>query len=141
MWRPKRRRRSTIARMNEPDKKLQTKRVPIQRRPIRWLLRQAERFLAVIGLASILYLGCFDYSRIVSESMRPTLQGSNWDEGDRVVTEKVSYRFRRPRRWEVITIRADHGGQIMKRVVGLPGERVRMLRGGAILIDGGVLTA
>ena len=105
-------------------------------RLIRWLFRQAQRCFALIGLATVIYYLCFHYSRIVSYSMQPTLQGENWEEGDRVLTEKVSYWFRRPRRWEVITFSQDDGDQIMKRVVGLPGERVEMLRGGKILING-----
>lgn len=106
------------------------------RRPVRWLLRQLERLLAVLGLATLVYFAGFDYSRVTSKSMDPTLQGEDWAGGDRVLTEKFSYWFRSPRRWEVITYRATDGTQIMKRVIGLPGESVRMLRGGRILIDG-----
>ncbi|HYW80072.1 MAG TPA: signal peptidase I [Thermoguttaceae bacterium] len=106
------------------------------RRPVRWLLRQLERLLAILGLATLVYFVGLDYSRITSKSMHPTLQGEDWAGGDRVMTEKFSYWFRSPRRWEVITYRAADGTQIMKRVVGLPGESVRMVRGGRIFIDG-----
>lgn len=106
------------------------------RRPVRWIFRQAVRFFALFGVIAMVYLTCFSYTRVTSESMEPTLQGSDWESGDRVLTEKVTYWFRRPRRWEVITFRATDGRTIMKRVVGLPGEHVRMLRGGRILIDG-----
>ena len=106
------------------------------RRSAGWLFRQAVRFFALFGVLSAVYLTCFDCSRITSESMEPTLQGSDWETGDRVLTEKVTYWFRRPRRWEVITFRATDGRVIMKRVVGLPGEHVRMLSGGQIVIDG-----
>lgn len=106
------------------------------RRAVRWLLRQTERVLAGFGLAALVYWTCLDYSYIVSPSMSPTLKGTNGRNGDQVLTERVSYRFRQPRRWEVVTIRRADGSQIMKRVVGLPGERIKMLRGGRILIDG-----
>ena len=85
-----------------------------RRRPVRWLLRQSERCFALIGLAVVVYFLCFNYSRIVSGSMHPTLQGEDWDGGDRVLSERVSFWFRSPRRWEVVTIRADDGKQIMK---------------------------
>jgi signal peptidase I len=68
--------------------------------------------------------------------MQPTLQGTCWDDGDRILTEKVSFWFRSPRRWEVIAFRQKDGVQVMKRVIGLPGEKVQMLRGGRILING-----
>jgi signal peptidase I len=106
-----------------------------RRRPIRWLLRQVEHGLALIGLAAIVYFGCFDLSRIVSGSMAPTLQGEKWETGDLVLTERVSYWFRQPRRWEVVAFRANDGQQVMKRVIGLPGESVQMFRGGRIFID------
>lgn len=68
--------------------------------------------------------------------MSPTLQGNSPDDGDRVLTEKVSYWFRRPRRWEVITFINDTGDKRMKRVAGLPGENVQMVKPGELLIDG-----
>lgn len=107
-----------------------------RRRPVRWLIRHVERGLAMIGLMTLVYVTCFDYSRITSKSMQPTLRGDDWQSGDRVLAEKVSYWFRSPRRWEVIHFRATDGKMVMKRVIGLPGEKVRMLRGGLILIDG-----
>jgi signal peptidase I len=105
-------------------------------RVLRWLLRHTERLLAVIGLMSVVYWTCFDYSCIISNSMKPTLRGTGFDNGDRVLTERVSYCFREPCRWEVVTIRHPDGGQIMKRVVGLPGETIQMTREGKLIIDG-----
>ncbi len=68
--------------------------------------------------------------------MAPTLRGHDWQSGDLVLTERVSYWFRRPHRWEVVAFRASDGQQVMKRVIGLPGEHVAMRRDGQILIDG-----
>jgi signal peptidase I len=100
------------------------------------MLRLAEHCLAAVGLGTVVYLAGFDYSRMVSGSMSPTLQGEEWDAGDRVLSERVSFWFRAPRRWEVIAIQAHNGSRIMKRVVGLPGETVQMRRDGTVLIDG-----
>ena len=107
-----------------------------RRRPVRWLLRQVERCLALVGLGTIVYFTCFSLSRVTSDSMAPTLKGHDWQSGDVVLSERISYWFRRPRRWELIAFRNAQGVQVMKRVVGLPRERVQMLRGGHILIDG-----
>ena len=68
--------------------------------------------------------------------MSPTLQGTSIDNGDRVVTEKVSRWFRRPRRWDVITFINPNGDKLMKRVAGLPGENVQMRSRSELLIDG-----
>jgi signal peptidase I len=105
-------------------------------RKTRWLFRQAEHALALIGLGMLLYFACFDLSRITSNSMAPTLRGKTWNSGDWVLTERVSYCLRQPRRWDVITFRNPEGVQIMKRVIGLPGEHVQLRNDGQIVIDG-----
>ena len=106
------------------------------RRPVRWLLVQLEHVLALVGLGTLVYFTCFNLSRITSDSMAPTLRGNDRRAGDLVLTERVSRRFRQPRRWEVIAFYKEDGVQVMKRVVGLPGERVQIRRGGRIVIDG-----
>jgi len=58
------------------------------------------------------------------------------DNGDRVITEKVTRWFRAARRWEVITFTNAGGEKRMKRVAGLPGESVQILQPGELLIDG-----
>jgi len=103
---------------------------------IRAGLRWIERGLAGFGAVIAFYWLTIDVSVVVSPSMSPTLMGTNPDEGDRVITEKVSRWYRRPRRWEVITFINDSGEKRMKRVAGLPGESVQMVRPGELLIDG-----
>ncbi|HOX05816.1 MAG TPA: signal peptidase I [Planctomycetota bacterium] len=102
---------------------------------VRRLLRWAERTLALCGLAFIVYHVGFDLSAMSSDSMSPALAGTNARNGDWVLTEKVSYWFRRPRRWEVVTFLNDDGLQVMKRVAGLPGERVG-IREDRVVVDG-----
>ena len=105
------------------------------RRALRWIPRKAEHVFAAIGVAFVIYCIGFDISVMASGSMAPTLQGTSTENGDHVLTEKVSYWFRRPWRWEVITFRNSEGLQVMKRVVGLPGEMVS-LKDGEVLVDG-----
>jgi signal peptidase I len=116
--------------MNEAPPK-----TPPKRKFLRRLFRAIERVLAVFGALVILYYAFFNYSEVVSASMSPTLEGSI-SKHDYVLTEKISYHIRNPRRWEVITFLGEDGTQIMKRVVGLPGEKVQMLSKGRIFIDG-----
>jgi len=108
--------------------------------PLRTRLRRAlhwvERGFAVFGVLCLFYVLTVDISIITSPSMSPTLQGKNVDDGDRVVTEKVTRWFRQPRRWEVIAFTRDDGVQLMKRVAGLPGETVQLSEDRRLLIDG-----
>lgn len=57
--------------------------------------------------------------------------------GDRVLVQKGVYEFRQPRRWEVAVFHFpfDPSQAYVKRVVGLPGEAVRIRRGD-VWIDG-----
>ena len=99
-------------------------------------MRWIERGLAGFGALVAIYWLTMDISVVISPSMSPTLMGTDPDNGDRVVTEKVTRWFRAPRRWEVITFITDSGDKRMKRVAGLPGENVQMLLHGQLLIDG-----
>ena len=51
--------------------------------------------------------------------------------GDRVVIDKSAFLFRMPRRWEVVAFRRPGQGNVLvaKRVIGLPGETVRIHQG------------
>lgn len=106
------------------------------RRFLRPALTGIERTFALIGLGFVLYHLCFDLSYVVTPSMSPTLQGGDGQPSDWVLTEKVSGWFSRPSRWEVITFRDALGTQLMKRVVGLPGETVSLPDVGQLHIDG-----
>ena len=93
----------------------------------RRILRAVERSLAVVGLLAIVYHGGFNVSSMISGSMAPTLQGNSLTDGDVILSERFTYRFRHPHRWELIMFReSEFGLQVMKRVVGLPGESVRL---------------
>ncbi|WP_372370615.1 signal peptidase I [Candidatus Uabimicrobium sp. HlEnr_7] len=90
----------------------------------RKLFRMVERVFAIIGFIFFLYFLLFDLSIISSYSMSPTLQGTNRNNGDWVLTEKWTYWFRNPKRWEIVTFQNKDGIQVMKRVAGLSGETI-----------------
>jgi signal peptidase I len=59
--------------------------------------------------------------------------------GYRVMTEKISYRFHPPHRGDIVVVDPPAGGTtLIKRVVGLPGDVVRV-RGGHTWINGELL--
>jgi signal peptidase I len=70
--------------------------------------------------------------KIPSGSMKPTLQI-----GDHILVSKFIYRFTEPKRGDVIVFKypRDERKDFIKRVVGLPGERVEM-RGTTVYING-----
>jgi signal peptidase I len=87
--------------------------------------------------------------RIPSSSMEPTLHCARPGAGcearfsDRVLADRLIYRFRDPHRGEIVVfstpplakLRCGAGGTFVKRVIGLPGETWEE-RNGTIYIDG-----
>jgi signal peptidase I len=87
--------------------------------------------------------------RIPSPSMEPTLHCARPEAGcmgahsDRVVANRLIYRFRDPRRKEIVVFHTParaaelcgQGGVFVKRLIGLPGDVVAT-RGGSIYING-----
>jgi signal peptidase I len=86
--------------------------------------------------------------RIPSSSMEPTLHcarpatGCQASLSDRVLANRFIYRFREPRRGEIVVFKAppaaerlcQGGGIYVKRLVGLPGDRIRE-RGGFVYVN------
>jgi signal peptidase I len=65
------------------------------------------------------------------------LQDRPVERGDHLLVWKNAYDFRPPRRWEVVVFRNPNSPleTFIKRVAGLPGERIE-IRGGNLLCDG-----
>ena len=96
---------------------------PVRHCWVRTVGRGLERLLAVLGVVFLIYHVGFEFTAMTSNSMAPTLRGTSFENGDRILVEKVSHWFRPPRRWEVV-FTYNEALPIMKRVVGLPGERI-----------------
>jgi signal peptidase I len=87
--------------------------------------------------------------RIPSASMEPTLHCARPATGclarvsDRVIANRLAYRFRQPRRGEIVVFKTPAsaeracgpGGVFVKRIIGLPGERVSMSNGHVAIND------
>jgi signal peptidase I len=86
-----------------------------------------ERSLAVAGLCFIVFHLGFGLSEIVSDSMSPTLQGDAGEpDNDVYLYERISTRFGAPSRQSLVVFEDGDGVRIAKRVVGLPGESLRI---------------
>lgn len=69
------------------------------------------------------------------QSMEPTLQ-----DGNNLIVDKLSYRFRDPKRYEIIVFpyKYEENTYYIKRIIGLPGETVQV-KNGEVYIDGEIL--
>lgn len=87
--------------------------------------------LVVLVIAYLLSGYVVERLKVRNVSMQPTLNS-----GDSILIDKISYRFRSPKRNEIIIFRQNKTGEeLIKRVIGLPGETVQ-IRDGVIYIDG-----
>lgn len=89
---------------------------------------------ALISLAIFLFVYIFlvQPHRVRGESMTP-----NFEDGELLLTEKVSYRFANPNRGDVIVFEAPVGRKVdfIKRIIGLPGDSVSV-HGGSVFVNG-----
>ncbi|MED5277219.1 MAG: signal peptidase I [Actinomycetota bacterium] len=92
--------------------------------------------VGAIGLALLIKTFLFQAYYIPSPSMTPTLY-----EGDRILVNKLSYKLHSVNRGDLIVFDTPEAGgndDLIKRVIGLPGEFV-VVEDGRIEIDGGLL--
>lgn len=91
--------------------------------------------VAAISLAIVLVVRNFLVQPFFVEglSMAPT-----FNDGDYLIIDELSYRFRQPERGEVIVFRfpKNETNYFIKRIVGLPGETIKIKNGQVSIIDG-----
>jgi signal peptidase I len=109
----------------------------------RWVRRNVVPFVVVIGVLAPIRSVIADWNDVPSGSMRPTIL-----EGDRIFVNKLAFGLRvpftkvwvaqwdEPARGDIVTLRSpDSGDRLVKRVVGVPGDRIAV-RDGRLVING-----
>lgn len=70
-------------------------------------------------------------NQVKGQSMDPTFHDKEY-----ILTDKLSYRFRQPKRGEVIILQSPNNKDVeyIKRIIGLPGDRIR-IQGGMVYLN------
>ena len=99
------------------------------------ILSNVLYFAAVLLLSFMIVKFVGQRTEVIGSSMVPTLE-----DGNQLITDKITYRFREPHRFEIIVFphEPDHEFYI-KRIIGLPGETVEIDDDGTIFINGEIL--
>ncbi|MCL2204029.1 MAG: signal peptidase I [Defluviitaleaceae bacterium] len=99
------------------------------------LIAEALSWAKVVVFAVVFAL-IINFFVIVNASIPTGSMESTIRVNDRIIAFRLSYTFSEPARYDIIVFRApDDGIKNVKRILGLPGERVR-ISGGIVYIDG-----
>jgi signal peptidase I len=102
-----------------------------------FFLDVSEVIVFAIGIFFFVYLLIMRPHKIEGESMMPNYQDSEY-----LLTEKVTYYLNKPQRGDVVVLRppkrVSESDEFIKRIVGMPGETVKILNG-RVYIDGKLL--
>lgn len=78
-----------------------------------------KALLIAFGLAAIIRIFFFTPIVVDGISMMPTLE-----HGDRMIVNKIGYTIGEPNRFDIVVFHAPEQKDYIKRVIGLPGDRV-----------------
>ena len=96
-------------------------------------------------LVYLLGVLCLTWLVITFIGQRTEVDGSSMEpmlsNGDNLIVDKISYRFRDPQRYDIIVFpfKYQENTFYIKRIIGLPGETVQIDEQGTIYINGEVL--
>jgi len=124
--------RSTTDFMESPETLSQNKGLSKGRKALRWLREALETILPAVLIAFLINFFLAQATQVHGQSMEPTLHSDQ-----RLVVEKVSYRFHGPRHGDIVVLKSPQQSTelLIKRVIGLPGETVE-IRQGRVYING-----
>jgi signal peptidase I len=100
------------------------------------LISTAIYFLVVLALTAFVIKYVGQRTVVEGPSMNDTLEN-----GDNLWVNKLGYHFGDPERFDIVVLKVNYepGTYYIKRVIGLPGETVRIDEEGVIYINGEVL--
>ena len=95
-----------------------------------FLLDTIETIVIALAMFAVAYLFLVQPHQVRGSSMFPSFEDREY-----LLTEKVSYRFRQPRRGEVVVFKYPkaHEYDYIKRIIGLPGEKI-LIKDGKVKI-------
>lgn len=93
---------------------------------------------AALVFAAVFFIRSYIVQTNIVEgsSMNPTLNSGNY-----IVTDELSYRFSAPQRGEIIIFKnrqdiyQSYGGNFVKRIIGMPGEKAMVKKGQVYIND------
>src|SRR5688572_20879174 len=94
-----------------------------------------EVFVVSMSIFIVVYLFLMQPHQVKGNSMFPTFHDSEY-----LMTDKITYKRRLPQRGDVVVFKSpvDENFDFIKRVIGEPGDRVK-IQGGEVYVNGQML--
>lgn len=89
-----------------------------------------ETVVISFAIFAFVYIFLASPHEVLGQSMEP-----NFYEGEFLLADKLTYRFREPKRGEVIIFKFDEAHDYIKRVIGIPGDEV-YINDGYVYLNG-----
>jgi len=91
-----------------------------------------ETIVVALAIFVVVYLFLLQPHQVKGASMKP-----NFLDGEYILTDKISYRFTKPKRGDVIIFQSptDPDVDFIKRIIGLPGEKVKISEGSIVIYN------
>lgn len=95
-----------------------------------------ENVKYVIFITVFLFLSAFIFqiAKVSGNSMNPA-----FSQEELVIIDKVTYKVKKPKRFDVIIFETKDNEKLIKRIIGLPNETVWIDENGCIYINGDVI--
>lgn len=91
-----------------------------------------ETIVVSLAIFAVVYIFLFQPHQVDGRSMEP-----NFHNGEYILTDKISYRFHTPNRGDVVVFHSPQDPRVdfIKRIIGVPGDNVKVLGGFVYLND------
>ncbi len=120
--------RAKALKLQETESNKENAKPNVKKELLGWLLY----FVVIISATYLIVNFVGQRTRVSGDSMLETLH-----DGDNLIVDKISYRFREPKRFEIIVFPYQHQKDTfyIKRIIGMPGETIQ-IKNGKIYING-----
>ena len=97
-----------------------------------WIRELLESILPALVIVLVVNIFLAQATRVEGQSMEPNLHNDQ-----RLIVEKISYRFHEPQRGDIVVLRRPHRSSepLIKRIVGLPGDTLEV-KDGRVYMNG-----
>lgn len=91
-----------------------------------------ETIVVSLAIFAVVYIFLFQPHQVDGRSMEP-----NFQNGEYILTDKISYRFRTPNRGDVVVFHSPQDPRVdfIKRIIGVSGDNVKVVGGYVYLND------